>query len=64
MKLASSQPSGTVAKGNLSFATMTHGCEGYFPFATVTDGCKEAKFMGFSRYIYESELTSEKMYLR
>ena len=31
MKLASSQPSGTVAKGKISFATMTHGCEGYFP---------------------------------
>ena len=31
MKLASSQPSGIVAKGNVSFATMTHGCKGYFP---------------------------------
>ena len=27
MKLASSQPSVTVAKGKISFATMTHGCQ-------------------------------------
>ena len=30
MQLASLQPSVTVAKGKISFATMTHGCEGYF----------------------------------
>ena len=30
MKLASLQPSVTVAEGIISFATMTHGCEGYF----------------------------------
>ena len=30
MKLASLQPSVTVAKRKISFATMTHGCEGYF----------------------------------
>ena len=48
MKLASSQPSVMVAKGKIFFATMSHGCEGYFPFATLTDGCKEANFKGFS----------------
>ena len=30
MKLASLQPSVTVAKGKISFATMIHGREGYF----------------------------------
>ena len=30
VKLASLQPSVTVAKGKISFATMIHGCEGYF----------------------------------
>ena len=30
MKLASLQPSVTVAKGKISFATMSHGCKGYF----------------------------------
>ena len=48
MKFASLQQFDTVAKGKISFATMSHGCEGYFPFATVPDGCKEANFMGFS----------------
>ena len=51
MKLASLQPFVTVSKGKISFATMTHGCEGYFSFATKTDGCKEANSMGFSHYI-------------
>ena len=31
MKLFSLQPTGMVAKGKISFATMTHGCERYFP---------------------------------
>ena len=48
MKLASLQPSVTVAKGKISFATMSHGCKGYFPLWTVTDGCKEANIMEFS----------------
>ena len=34
-----------------------------FPFETVTDSCQEANFMGFSKYIYENELTTENMYL-
>ena len=62
MKVATSQPPVTVAKRKISFATMTHGCKGYFSFATVTGSCKEASFMGFSHYICEYELTSENMY--
>ena len=30
IKLASLQPSVTVARKNIYFATMTHGCKGYF----------------------------------
>ena len=63
IKLAYLQPSVTVAKGKISFTTMTHGCEGYFSFAAVTDDCKDANFIGFSYYIFENELTSENMYL-
>ena len=63
MKLASLQPSVTVIKGKISFATMTHGCKRFFPFATVTDSCEEVYFMVFSHYIYENEQNSENMYL-
>ena len=31
-----------------------------FPFETLIDGCKDANFMGFSKYINENDLTSEK----
>ena len=48
MKLTFLQPSVMVAKGKISFTTMSHDCEGYFSFATVPDGCEEAYFMGFS----------------
>ena len=41
MKFASSQPSVTVSKKKVPFATMSHACKGYFPL------CK-ANFMGFS----------------
>ena len=34
-----------------------------FFFETVTDGYKEANFMGISKYIYKTGLTSDKMYL-
>ena len=63
IRLASLQPSVTVEKGKISFATMTHGCKGYFFFATIADGCEEANFMEFSPYIYKNELTSKNMYL-
>ena len=52
MILAPLQPPVTVAKGKISFSTMTHGGKGYF-----------LGFIGFSHYIYENELTSENMYL-
>ena len=29
----------------------------------MTDGCEEANFIGFAKYSYENELTSENMYL-
>ena len=51
MKLASLQPSVTVATGKILFATV------------VIVGCEEAYFMGFYQYIYGNELTSENMYL-
>ena len=35
MKLASSQPPVSVAKGNISFATMTHGCKAKQNIVTV-----------------------------
>ena len=34
-----------------------------FLFKTVTDGCEEANFMGISKYIYKTYLTSDNMYL-
>ena len=34
-----------------------------FPLETMTDSWEEAKFMGFSKYIYQNDFTSEKMYL-
>ena len=63
MKLDSLQPSVLVAKGKISFATLTHGCKSFFSlFAITTDGGEEANFMEFSHYIYENELTSKNLY--
>ena len=57
MKLASLQPSVTVAKGK----SMSHGCKGYFCFSTASDGCKEANFMSFSHEYGILDTTSWKV---
>ena len=55
------QPS--VPKKKIFYATMAHGCKGFFPFGTVTDSCEEANFMVFSHDIFENDRTSENINL-
>ena len=52
-----------VTKGKYPLQPWLMVAKNTFPFETVTDSCKEANFIGFSKYIYEKELSSENMYL-
>ena len=63
IKFASLQPSVTVAKRKIFFATMTHGCKGYFSICNPDWRLQRGKFYGIFNNIHENELTSENMYL-